>query len=208
MTDVKKIKRAVDMEWGMFTEVHNIGGRANCQDNSETFRIMRESQFSVWGDDALDSYYRDLKRAESEGRNLLAEKYGYMMKDTDPENYKKIEAMLPDISDEKESLVDSILEKQEKWTREFGESYPWISRLGRPMEIDIKGGKTSVMTYARGEYYTYSENTLHLLENRFRTYMDNGINAAKKIVEAEVRAYGFNSLDEAEARLKNLRPVK
>ena len=36
----------IGSEWNMFQEVSNIGGKALCQEDLETFRIMRFSQAS------------------------------------------------------------------------------------------------------------------------------------------------------------------
>ncbi|MDD6154858.1 MAG: DUF4125 family protein [Eubacteriales bacterium] len=203
-----KIEKLVDAEWEMFTTVHNIGGRAYCQDDRRTFDIMRGSQFSAWGDDAVESYYNDVMEAKEQGRNLVAEKYGYMMKETDPENFENIKDMLPEVTDEKKAIIDSILANQLAWTEDFETRYPWISHFGRPVEVNVKDGKTSMLTYARGEYSTYSLNTLKLLKNRFETYKNNGINLAERIVEAEMKAYGYSSLDDAEETLKNFKPIK
>ena len=42
------IEAVVDIEWIQFQQVHNEGGRASCQDDRETFEIMRKSQFLAW----------------------------------------------------------------------------------------------------------------------------------------------------------------
>ena len=36
------------LEWDQFQLTQNEGGRANCQGNWPTFRIMRMSQFLAW----------------------------------------------------------------------------------------------------------------------------------------------------------------
>ncbi len=45
-----KIEKIINIEWDMFQNVHNIGGRASCQDDRRTFYIMRGSQFFCWND--------------------------------------------------------------------------------------------------------------------------------------------------------------
>ena len=73
------IENIVDREWSMFDRVRNEGGRASCQNDPATFRIMRTSQFMTWPEDLLRSYLADLEAADRVGRNLLTEKYAFMM---------------------------------------------------------------------------------------------------------------------------------
>ena len=68
------IEAVVDIEWIQFQQVHNEGGRASCQDDRETFEIMRKSQFLAWTEEVLESYLQDLRDAWKEGWNLLTEK--------------------------------------------------------------------------------------------------------------------------------------
>ena len=84
------IAKIVAMEWDMFQHVVNIGGRAACQDDPETFRIMRSSQAMAWSEDSLASYLEDLAAAAQAGRNLLTEKYARMMEFTAPLEYARI----------------------------------------------------------------------------------------------------------------------
>ena len=75
MTDPTRealISGIVLREWRMFTTVRNEGGRADCQDDWPTFRVMRSSQLEAWQTDTLRSYDDDLIRAEREGRSLPA----------------------------------------------------------------------------------------------------------------------------------------
>ena len=69
------IDKIVAKEWDMFQTVANVSGRAACQDNFETFSIMRSSQANGWSEAALSSYLDDLTDAQENGRNLLTEKY-------------------------------------------------------------------------------------------------------------------------------------
>ena len=47
------VEGIVDIEWTMFDQVHNIGGRASCQEDPRTFFIMRSSQLRAWSPDML-----------------------------------------------------------------------------------------------------------------------------------------------------------
>ena len=98
----------VGIEWEMMDKVQNCGGRAHCQDDWETFRLMRTSQMRAWNQPMLDSYLDDLRSAQTEGRNLLCEKYAYMMERTNPAEYAALRGFLPVPSLEKEWLADWI----------------------------------------------------------------------------------------------------
>ena len=81
------IEKIVELEWKQFDKVKNEGGRADCQDDFETFRIMRKSQYLTWSKELLESYYEDLINAKKSGWNLIMEKYARMMKSTNPDKY-------------------------------------------------------------------------------------------------------------------------
>jgi hypothetical protein len=54
------INKIVAKEWEMFQNVTNQGGRASCQENPDTFEIMRSSQWETWPVEALESYLDDM----------------------------------------------------------------------------------------------------------------------------------------------------
>ena len=58
------IDKIVELEWKQFDGVKNEGGRASCQNDFETFSIMRKSQYLTWTKELLSSYYNDLLLAE------------------------------------------------------------------------------------------------------------------------------------------------
>jgi hypothetical protein len=85
------IDEVVRREWDFFQQVNNEGGRADCQDNWGTFRVMRSSQYACWPDALIQRINRDLAAAQAEGRNPVMEKYARMMASTAPEQYRKLE---------------------------------------------------------------------------------------------------------------------
>ena len=94
MTKPELIHWIVDAEWKFFSSAQNEGGRASCQEDPQTFSIMRCAQFDAWDETTLEYYKENLKRYAQEGRNPIAEKYGHMMAFTDPVAYSKIEHLL------------------------------------------------------------------------------------------------------------------
>ena len=83
------IAKIIVIEWKMFQDVPNIGGTAPCQEERQTFEIMRLSQAASWSEAALESYLDDLTEAQKQERNLMTEKYARMM-ETVPVHEKKI----------------------------------------------------------------------------------------------------------------------
>ena len=202
MESVKE--KIISAEWRMFDQVHNIGGRADCQDNHKTFYIMRNSQLSAWTGAMLESYYEDLKEAKREGRNLLAEKYGYMMEKTSPSEYQKIRAMLPERSFEKRQLIHKICQVHMGWIKELAQEYPAILKRGRSISSqDDAYGWASFETYLAGELSTYSLKTLELYDRYIDKLEEEGSNLNRIILENEMSQYGFHTLEEAEESIKD-----
>jgi hypothetical protein len=197
------IERIVAMEWAMFDRVNNMSGRASCQDDGLTFRRMRESHFEAWDSDSLESYLSDLEEAAAQNRNLLSEKYAYMMEYTAPEEFASIKELLPEIPKEKKLLIRRIAERNMKWHGEFCRQYPSIAGRGR---LGGQSGETSdnvsVETYMLGELATYSLMTLKKYDSYLAGLEAEGGNASMMTIENTVKKYGFASLAEAEEKLR------
>lgn len=197
------IEKIIDEEWAQFQLVNNEGGRASCQDDRQQFDIMRGSQFSVWPEELLRSYYSDLLTADIEGRNLIFNKYAYMMERTDPEGYERIKHVLPEISPEQRAFMEPAVQLQVRWAEEFAREYPKFSGRGRIIRAcDEYFGLTSVETYQRGELYSYGAGTqLLYCEFVFRCEQD-GKNLAYLMREQMAKMYGYKSLDEIERSIQ------
>ena len=196
------IELIVQTEWEFFTNVNNVGGRASCQNMPDTFAIMRMSQFSVWTDEMLNSYYDDLRRAQDEGRNPMTEKYGYMMESTHPDEFEQIRDILPAVSEEKRQLIDRIVPIQIAWAREVAEAYPHFAGRGRAITSDEDTEQsTSIETYSRGELATFSEETLRLMLALFEQAQADGKNLQESIETYTAARYGYASLAAADAAL-------
>ncbi len=183
----------VNREWEMFQKTQNMGGRAACQDQYDTFYANRYSQHSILQPDTLESYRNDLIAAGMIGRNLITEKYGYMMEFTDPDYYNaNLRDRLPALTETKAQLIAQIVSLQLEGYRQYATEYPALARAGRPAEESNLD--TSIRDYSVGEYKTYSEGTLELILRDVKR-MENPVMEIQKTL---VSFYGFESLKAAE----------
>lgn len=194
-------EQIVALEWRQFQQVQNEGGRADCQEDPETFRIMRKSQFLAWTQEALDSYLEDLREAEEKHWNLLTEKYARMMESTAPKRYAKLERWMPRRTEKRIWMQEELIRKKLRWEEEFAKEYPNLAGRGRLLYTSQDTPwATSFETYARGELGTYSDRTIELLKEMYGQMVKKGENLSYKIMENMVGFYGYQSLDEAEER--------
>ena len=150
--DKKKdlISEIVEMEWAMFTSVRNRGGRASCQENPDTFKIIRTNTFMTWSEATLESYCEDLIRAKETGRNLMTEKYAHM------------EGLSASLYPETVEMIDKIVKQERAWAEELMVKYPDV-KMARPIYSSQDTlYVVSSETYSRGELATYSKKTLEL----------------------------------------------
>lgn len=199
MTRQDLIDDIIKIEWNMFDRVKNEGGRADCQDNWNTFNIMRKSQYLTWDDSLLESYHRDLQTALAQGINLIEQKYGFMMESTAPGRYEEIKDGLLYCSPQKEALIEEIVRIQVGWTEELAAMYPKLAGNARAVHTsDDTEWNTSSETYLRGELKTYSEDTL-LMYGRFVARLaGEGLNLNMLIMENTVHLYGYDTIEDAE----------
>ena len=200
MEKEKIIEKILEKEWKYFSNLNNIGGRADCQDNKEDFIIMRKSQWETFNEETLLSYLEDLNSKN----NPLFQKYAQMMKYNSPEEYKKIKDILEKASDEKTDLVNKIMFIYMEWEKEFFERYPIFSSMGRPLySSEDDNIETSIETYLRGELLSYSEKTLKLYLNYVIDNKEKNINLAIKNMDNLARMQGFNDSNDVEEYYKN-----
>lgn len=186
----------VNLEWKAFDKVKNAGGRAECQDDWETFEIMRKSQYLTWNVDMLVQYRLDFEAANSAGRNLISEKYARMMESTVPDEYKAIEKELPVIPKEKKAIIETVISIQVQWMEEFASEYPGLARNARIIHTsEDKPWDTSYETYLRGELGTYSDVMLTLYGRFVVEISQKEENLAKMIMINTVKMYGYDSLE-------------
>ena len=193
------IDEVILREWKMFQKVQNEGGRADCQDDWKTFRIMREAQYAPWPAALIELLNIDLMYAEEQGRNLMVEKYARMMISTAPEQFRDIEPHLPVISEEKRALTEDIISIHKSWMEEHARTYPALTARGRVLYTSQDSEwNTSSETYLRGELLTWSAGTLKEYLKFLQECQAEGRNLVNEQDESAVKAYGFESLEEAE----------
>lgn len=195
----EKLERLISLEWDFFEAVNNRGGRANCQDNYPTFRVMRLAQAMNWSDELVDDWTCDLESFGAEGRNPMTEKYARMEQTTYPEEYAELALSLPEVSVEVEGRAASLSRQMADWAQETSQHYPHLAQLGRPIHSDEDHlGKVSIETYDRCELMSFSAKTLRAYDELQKRCIDAGENLYEKILDTTVRLLGYQSLDAAE----------
>ena len=201
-TKEQLIEEIVSLEWKAFDKVENQGGRASCQDDWQTFSIMRKSQYMLWDEEMLASFIRDFKDADARGWNLITEKYGRMEESTAPEEYAKIKDSMPVIPDEKKQIIEAIVAIQVGMMEEFAKDYPKAAGEARSIHTsEDTPHNTSYETYLRGEISTYSDMTLGLYGRFVARMAQEGRNIAKESITNSALMYGYASLDDMEHKL-------
>ncbi|MBP3297702.1 MAG: DUF4125 family protein [Lachnospiraceae bacterium] len=201
-TKAQLTEAIIKTEWEQFDKTKNEGGRASCQDNWNTFSVMRRSQYLTWPEELLASFYTDLKAAEAEGRDLITEKYGRMMESTAPERYNEIKAYFPELSEERKKIQEEIIKIQVNWMEQFAKEYPKMAGNARVIHTsEDTEAETSYETYLRGEIGTYSDATL-LLYGRFIAMLaQEGKNLAYETMNNTAQLLGYEGVADAEKKL-------
>lgn len=196
------INELISLEWEAFDQVKNEGGRADCQNDWDTFSIMRKSQYETWKPEMLKSYIHDFYKANESGWNLVTEKYGRMMETTSPLKYAKIAASLPEIPEEKKEIIEEIIKIQVDWMEDFARRYPKAAGQARSIHTSEDNPlNTSYETYLRGEISTYSDQTLDLYGRFIAELFQDEKNLAEIIMRNTARFYGYESMEELEKKL-------
>ncbi|MGN0435572.1 MAG: DUF4125 family protein, partial [Wujia sp.] len=197
------IDEVVRFEWSLFDMVKNKGGRADCQNDWNTFSIMRRSQYMTWTDDMLKEYLWHLDNSLKNGRNLITEKYGRMMENTAPEEYAEIKDAFPELSEERRLIMEEIIKIQVEWMEAFAREYPVMAGNARSIHTsEDTPYNTSYETYLRGELGTYSEELMKLYGQFIVTLSRENKNLAYMTMENTAKLYGYKSLDDAEMKMR------
>jgi tetratricopeptide (TPR) repeat protein len=186
-------------EFTAFDKVQNEGGRAECQNNWPTFKVMRMSQYMTWTEDMLLQYLYEFKTNYNNGRNMIQEKYARMMESTAPEKYAEFVDKLPKISAEKQGIIEQIVAMQVKWMEEFSSKYPHLASNARYIHTSEDNMyTTSYETYLRGELGTYSDRMLSMYGRYIVDHAKRGANVAFEIMENTIHFYGYKDFETAQ----------
>lgn len=189
------IEKIIETEWRMFNCVANIGERAECQNDKWTFYVMRYSCLYFLSEETLKSYFGDLNRAKCENRNLIEEKYAYMMIDTDPKYFEEsLKQFLPVITEKKNGLVEGIVKILLKDEQRFRNKFPGIVDKGRPL-LETRE-LVSFLTYLNGELKTYSEETLEKYLADIKNILQCGKSPSVLIYSKIAMFYGYDDIAE------------
>jgi prefoldin subunit 5 len=186
-------------EFAAFDKVQNEGGRADCQNNWPTFKVMRMSQYMTWNEDMLLQYLYEFKTNYDNGRNMIQEKYARMMKSTAPEKYAEFEDKLPKLSPQKQGVIEQIVALQVNWMEEFKAKYPSLAENARYIHTaEDNAYATSYETYLRGELGTYSDRMLDMYGRYIVDHAKRSANVAFEIMENTIHFYGYKDFETAQ----------
>ena len=125
------------------------------------------------------------------------------MKTTDPVSYADICDKLPALSETQESIIEQIVALQVSWMEAFAAEYPNMASNSRSIHTaEDTPFNTSYETYLRGELSTYSPQTLKMYGSFVIELEKEGQNLAEMIMTNTALLYGYESLEQAEARLR------
>lgn len=193
-------REIVSLEWMLLEQAGPVPGRAPCQE--EGFSAMRTSQLMAWNQDMRESYYRDLREAAEAGRNPFREQAGYLLERTDPAEYERIKASLPERSPEKDYLLDWICQAHAAWQEELAVRYPRLTGGKRGIRRDTDSACcTSFETRLWAELTACSVRTLRLYAAYVERLQKAGENLNGIIFRNIAATYGWRTLEDAEARL-------
>ena len=180
MTDSRDRETAlheiVERELSMFLATPNEGGVSACQQRPDAFRLMRRMAHVAHGDAVLFSYLEDLRRAETEGRNLMIEKYARM------------DDRIPPLS--ANPLLDEIADAETEFLHEACQLYPNTIK---------SNGQNMFRRYLRCELETLSPETLELYAAELRQARAVGANPAVTRHDFLTRTLGKGGIETCEA---------
>lgn len=193
------VQELLDLEWRLFDAAPQAGQRSAQLEDREQFQLSRSAQLAVWSPELRESWRQDLLSALAENRNLINEKYIYMLEQVSPEQYVSLKANLPEASMEKLWLVDWICQAQAAWQETLSRKYPRLTQNSRAIRRSADSPESvSFETFLRGELMSCSVNTLRLYASQIEKAQKVGENLCENVLEHVVRQLGYASLETAD----------
>ena len=166
----------VERELAMFLATNNEGGVSVCQTRPDAFRAMRKMAHSAHNDALLASYLDDLRQAETQGRNVMVEKYARM------------DDRLPPLSTS--PLLDQIADAEQAFLQDAQRRYPHVIK---------SNGQGMFRRYLRCELETLSPRTLELYAAQVSRAQHEGRNLVVERHDYLMRLLGKGGIDVCEA---------
>ena len=168
----------VAIELRMFLTVQTADP-TTCQEQPETFKLMRRAGFHVLSAETLQSYLQDLQEALDEDRNLITLKYA------------RIDELIPCLNNN--PAIGKIVDIEERWFKELEQKYPLTFRN----RAEFAAG-----TYLRSELETYSDRTLELYLKDVTKALQEGRKLTAERYTYLFKQLGYNSIDDMEHERK------
>ena len=193
------VQELLDLEWRLFDAAPQAGQRPARPEDREQFCIIRSAQLSIWPPELRESWRQDLLNAQAEGRNLINEKYIYMLERVNQKQCDKVNSDLPATNIEKLWLVDWICTAEIAWQETLVQKYPHLTQNSRAIHRSADTQENvSFETFLRGELMCCSVNTLRLYARQVEKAQKAGRNLCETMLENTVRQLGYESLEAAE----------
>lgn len=172
------IENIIALELEMFLDVktREKDGNSKCQEEPETFKLMRWMSHSVLSFDTLKSYFEDLISAKIANHNLMTEKYALM------------ENLIP--HENANPLIEIIAEIEIRWMNKLKPKYPNL----------FNNDPQSFKNYMVCEYETYSTKTLDLLRKDLATATEKKLNLTELRYNNLFKRLGYKSLEELDQK--------
>ena len=197
------IEDIIALEWDLVNQVDPSTEKKPCLYDKTIFTSNRKNLLAAWNQELQESYYKDLFTAQIEGRNPISEKYRYMLEQTNPEEYGKIEENQPEQSMEKLYLMDWISENLLEWQESLAQKYPRLVGNKKMIRRNWENrAQKTFETYMRGDLVTFSVKTLRVYAAYIEHLKKHELNLNQMIFQNAVAQYGCQTLEEAEQLLK------
>ena len=173
------IEKILEIELKMILTV-STKEKSKVQENTATFKVVRECGFELWSIQALQSYLRDLENAQKRDVNLMELKYARM------------DNLIPSINPN--PIIDNIVKIESFWDKRTKREYPNIFKESSSKKDK---DKTRLETYLRAEYETLSNSTLAYYYINLLEAVKENRNLVEECLTCIFKSIGYQSLAEA-----------